>query len=157
MNLIPQLWQPILLASVLVFVASSIIWMALPIHKHDYKDPGEKEGPLMDFLRKERFQPGLYYVPWCQGGKSKDPAMADKLKNGPWAILSVAGSAPNMGKMFGAWFAHLLIISFYVAYVLNAAVPAGAPYLHVSFVGAGSGGTKSTPTVTSPPAAPDAT
>lgn len=31
------LWLPILLSAVIVFVASSIIHMAIPIHKNDYR------------------------------------------------------------------------------------------------------------------------
>ena len=50
----------------------------LPLHKHDYKNPGDKEGPLTD-LRAKSFEPGVYMVPWCHG-KEKDPATADKMK-----------------------------------------------------------------------------
>ena len=34
-----ELWLPILLSGVFVFVVSSVIHMALPIHKNDYKGP----------------------------------------------------------------------------------------------------------------------
>ena len=34
---IHALWLPILLSAVIVFVASSLIHMALPIHKSDYR------------------------------------------------------------------------------------------------------------------------
>jgi hypothetical protein len=126
-----DLWLPILLSAVLVFVASSIIWMASPLHKHDYKNLGEKEGPLLDMLRSASFAPGVYYVPWCHG-KPSDSAMADKLKRGPWAMLTVMTGAPHMGKMLGAWFTHLIIVGVFVAYLAShAGLAPGAEYLHV--------------------------
>lgn len=131
MSSLLSLWLPIVLTAVAVFVASSIIWMALPIHKHDYTDPGEKEGPLMDVLRREKFAPGVYYVPWCQGAKAKDPKVQEALKTGPWAMLYVNSSAPNMGKLLGAWMVHLLIISVFVAYLLSATLAPGAAFLAV--------------------------
>jgi type IV secretory pathway component VirB8 len=37
------LWFPILLSAVIVFVASSIIRMLLPIHKNDYRKLPEED------------------------------------------------------------------------------------------------------------------
>lgn len=125
-----DLWMPIVVSAVIVFVASSIIWMASPLHKHDYKNPGDREGPLLDFLRSHAFAPGVYYVPWCHG-KASDEATAEKLRRGPWAMLTVHGGPPNMGKMLGAWFAHLLIVGLFVAYLASHALPSGAEYLKV--------------------------
>jgi hypothetical protein len=126
-----DLWMPILLSAVICFVASSIIWMASPLHKHDYKNPGDKEGPLLEFLRSRSFAPGVYYVPWCQG-KPSDAAMADKLKRGPWAMLTVMPSSPNMGKMLTLWFVHLVIVGVFVAYIAShAGLLRDAEYLAV--------------------------
>lgn len=125
-----ELWHAILLSAVLVFVASSIIWMALPIHKHDYKDPGDKEGPLLDALRSAGLRTGVYFVPWCQG-KSKDE-VARRMKSDVWALVSVLPGAPNMGKMLGAWLAHQLVVAVFVAYVLTSSGMApGTAYLTV--------------------------
>jgi hypothetical protein len=125
------LWLPIVVSAVIVFIASSIIWMATPLHKHDYKNPGDKEGPILDLLRGAGMSPGMYYVPWCQGKNPKDPDVQARMKAGPWAMLTVMPEAPNMGKMLGLWFLHLLITSFLVAYVASHALPAGAQYLKV--------------------------
>ena len=125
------LWMPILVSAVLVFIASSIIWMALPIHKHDYKDPGANEDAIIGMLRSASLSPGVYYVPWCHG-KTKDPAAMNKMKTGPWALLTVIPSAPNMGKMLGFWFLHLVIVGVFVAYVTaHAGLNPGAEYLSV--------------------------
>lgn len=125
-----ELWLPILLSAVIVFVASSIIWMASPLHKHDYKNPGDKEGPLLDLLRNKAFEPGVYMVPWCHG-KQDDSTATERMKQGPWASLTVLPGMPNMGKMLSAWIAHLLIVGLFVAYLASHALPRGAEYLHV--------------------------
>jgi len=123
MAFLSTLWMPILLSAVLVFIASSIIWMASPLHKHDYKNPGDKEQDIMNMLKSGNFEPGVYYVPWCHGhGAQKDPAVIAKMKAGPWAMLNVIPGPPNMGKMLGLWFLHLLIIGVFVAYLTSHAV-----------------------------------
>jgi hypothetical protein len=127
-----ELWLPIVLSAVIVFVASSIIWMATPLHKNDYKDPGDKEESLLNAVRSAGLAPGAYYLPWCAGAKAKDPAVQERLKSGPWAMLTVMPGAPNMGRMLGLWFLHLLIVGVFVAYIgVNAGLPPGAPYLSV--------------------------
>ncbi|MGD9791264.1 MAG: hypothetical protein AB7Q00_09495 [Phycisphaerales bacterium] len=127
-----ELWLPILVSTVICFIASAIIWMALPIHKHDYKDPGDKEGPILDLLRTSKLDPGVYYVPWCGGKDWKDPANQAKLKAGPWAMLTVQAGQPNMGKNLGLWFIHLLIVGILVAYVTShAGLVSGSDYLKV--------------------------
>ncbi len=53
---------PILLSSVIVFLVSSVIHMALPWHKSDYpKVPNEDK--LRDALRPLAVPPGDYMVP----------------------------------------------------------------------------------------------
>ncbi len=131
MEFLTELWMPILLSAVLVFVASSIIWMATPLHKHDYKDPGSAEDGLLAALRSASLAPGIYYVPWCQG-KEKDPTAMERVKSGPWAMITVMGGMPNMGKMLTLWFLHLVIVGLFVAYIAhNAGLGAGAEYLSV--------------------------
>ncbi len=123
------LWLPILLSTVTCFILSSIIWMALPIHKKDYNDPGEKEGPMLDAIRSAALAPGAYFFPWCSGGNQKDPAYIEKMKKGPWAMVYLMSGAPRMGKMLGLWFAHLLIASALIGYVgSSSALASGASF-----------------------------
>lgn len=126
-----SLWLPILLSAVVVFVASAIIWMATPLHKHDYKDPGDKEDAILNMVRSANLKPGMYYVPWCQNKNQKDPAVIARMKEGPWAMLCVQGGPPNMGKMLGLWFFHLVIVSLFVAYLASHSLSPGATYLQV--------------------------
>jgi len=130
MDFLAHLWLPILASAAMVFVASSIIWMATPLHKHDYKNPGDKEESIVGMLRSSALEPGVYYVPWCQGKDKRAETMA-KMKTGPWAMLTVMTGPPNMGKMLGMWFAHLVIVGVFVAYVAHLAVTPGMKYLEV--------------------------
>ena len=61
---IVQLWLPIVLSAVIVFVISSIIHMASPWHKGDYpRVPNEDQ--LRSALRPLGIPPGDYMVPRC--------------------------------------------------------------------------------------------
>lgn len=133
-----ELWLPILVSTVFCFIASSIIWMASPLHKNDYKNPGEHEGPMLDFLRKAGFGTGIYVFPWCTHGKPT-PEMVEKMKQGPWAHLTVIQGPPSMGKPLALWFIHLLMIGVAVGYIASAGgLTAGANYLKVfQLVGTG--------------------
>lgn len=115
-----QLWLPILLSAVFVFVASSIIHMMLGYHKHDYKGVSEEEkfraavGPL-------NLAPGTYHVPHCSDHKAmKSPEYQEKLKQGPIALITVfPNGAPNMGKYLRCWFVYLLAVSVFAAYLAS--------------------------------------
>lgn len=135
MEFLLQLWMPILASAAIAFVASSILWMATPLHKHDYKNPGDKEGPIADAFRSMKLAPGAYFIPWCQGKDMKDPAVREKFKAGPWVLAYVLPGAPNMGKMLGLWFVHLALVGTATAYIawhgLETGLEPGAPYLSV--------------------------
>jgi hypothetical protein len=59
---IPELWLPILLSAVAVFVLSFLIHMVLPIHRGDLRRfPNEDE--VTDALRRANIPPGDYGAP----------------------------------------------------------------------------------------------
>ena len=71
-----SLWLPILLSAVMVFVASSIIHMALPYHRTDYRKlPAEDE--VMDALRKVGIPPADYMMP-CPGSPKEKRTDAEE-------------------------------------------------------------------------------
>ena len=62
MTVLQSLWLPILASAVFVFIVSSIIHMALPWHKGDFrKIPSEDQ--VMDALRPLNIPRGDYMVP----------------------------------------------------------------------------------------------
>jgi hypothetical protein len=129
---IPDLWLPILVATALVFVASNIVWMALPHHKSDAKRLPDEPAAL-DALGRQGLEPGLYRFPWANSmAEMKDPAFVEKLKKGPVALLTVLPSGPfNIGRQLGLWTGYLLIMGIFVAYVAGRVLGPGAPYLEV--------------------------
>jgi len=58
-----DLWLPILLSAAIVFVASSIIWTATPLHPRDYTHLGESELAILDAIRSSGLAPGVYFLP----------------------------------------------------------------------------------------------
>jgi hypothetical protein len=126
------LWLPILLSSVIVFVASSIIHMALPWHKSDYaKVPNEDK--MMDALRPLAIPPGDYMVPRPPSMEAmKSPEFLEKMKQGPVMVVTVIPNGPmTMGKNLALWFLYSVVVGIFAAYVAGRALPVGAPYLRV--------------------------
>src|SRR5574341_624754 len=111
MTELSALWLPILLSSVLIFVVSSIIHMALPWHKNDYpKMPNEEK--VMDALRPFAIPPGDYMVPCASNSQElRSPEFAEKLKKGPVMILTVLPSGPmSMGTNLVLWFLYSVVV-----------------------------------------------
>lgn len=123
------LWLPILLSAVFVFVVSSVIHMALPIHKGDYGGMPQ-EDRVLDALRAG-VPPGQYRFPYASSMKEYgSPAMKAKFERGPVGSIVVLRGM-NMGKALGQWFVFCLVIGVFVAYVTGLALPAGAEYMRV--------------------------
>lgn len=131
------LWLPILLSSVIVFVVSSIIHMALPWHKSDYpKVPNEDR--VMDALRPLAIPPGDYMIPRPSSREDmRSPEFAEKIRKGPVMMLTVMPNGPmSMGRNLVLWFLYCVVVGLLAAYVAGRALPVGAAYLRVfQFVG----------------------
>ena len=126
------LWLPILLSAVIVFVASSLVHMALPWHKNDYpKVPNEDA--LRAALRPLAIPPGDYLVPRASSREEmRDPAFLQKFQEGPNLILTVMAPGPiSMARNLTQWFLYLLVISLFAAYVASRTLAPGTPYLEV--------------------------
>lgn len=124
-----ELWLPILLSAVVVFVASSIIHMVLPYHKNDFR-PVPDEDRLMDALRPSALPRGEYMVPYCESREDmSSPEYLEKMEKGPVALITVLPSGPTrMGRTLALWFLYLLVVSYVAAYVASRAVLPGAEY-----------------------------
>ncbi len=132
-----SLWVPILLSAVIVFVASSILHMVLPIHRNDLRKL-PKETEVLDALRQFNIPPGDYGAP-LPGSMAgmKDPAFVERMKKGPLVLMTISpGAEPKMGPALAQWFVYCVIVNFFAGYVTSRAVDAGANYLSVfRFVG----------------------
>jgi hypothetical protein len=129
---ISALWLPILLSAVIVFVASSIIHMVLPMHKSDYRKLPD-EGRVLDALRAAGVTPGpAYHFPHTTHKEMKSPEVVEKFKRGPVGLLTVIRSGPPaMGKFLGQWFLYCVVISIFSAYLTGRTRAAGTHYLEV--------------------------
>jgi hypothetical protein len=132
MAILVRLWLPILLSAVLVFLASSIIHMALKWHNAEYRKLPD-EDLLRDAFQKADPAPGQYVIPWCLDPKERESEAAQrKYKEGPVALVWLMPKGlPNMGKSLGLWFAFNLVIGVLVAYLAGHVVPPGHRYLEV--------------------------
>jgi len=126
------LWLPILLSTVIVFVASSIMNMILPIHKADYHKLPE-EDRVLDALRAAGVTPGqIYFFPYTTHKETKSPTVIERFKRGPVGLLTVIPSGPpGMGKNLTQWFLYCIFISIFVAYLTSRTRNPGTPYLEV--------------------------
>ena len=123
------LWLPIILSAVIVFVASSIIHMLLPIHKSEYgKLPDEAN--VLAKLREANPKPGEYMFPCAASMKdSATPEMQAKFREGPCGFMTVIPTgAPAMGKPLTLWFVYTLVVGICVAYVGQLTLPVGTDY-----------------------------
>lgn len=131
------LWLPILLSSVIVFIASSLIHMVLPWHKSDFpKLPNEDQ--VRDALRPLAIPPGDYCIPRpLDNQEMRSPEFAEKMRQGPVMMLTVMPNGPmSMQRNLVMWFVFTVVVGFFAAYVAGRALPVGAPYLRVfQFVG----------------------
>jgi hypothetical protein len=122
-----DLWLPIVLSAVFVFVVSSVIHMALPIHKKDMKRLPD-EDKVLSAMRSAGVAAGQYMFPSCSSMKEMgSPEMLAKMKQGPVGNMIVLPSQPfSMGKSLGQWFALSLVISACAAYVAGLTLAPGA-------------------------------
>ena len=132
MDFLAELWLPILLSAFFVFLASSIIHMALPIHKGDYKKL-PNEAKVLEAMRTLGVSPGHYMFPCPSSMKEMgSPDMMEKYRTGPVGVLTVMpNGTPNMGKHLTLWFLFSILISVFAAYVGSLGLSRGAEFMTV--------------------------
>jgi hypothetical protein len=123
---------PILVAAVLVFIASSVIHMVLGYHRNDLGKLA-REDDVMAALRAFAIPPGDYVMPCPSGPQAmKDPAFVDKVKKGPAAFMTVMpGGGFSMAKNLTLWFIYSLLVGVFAAYITGRALGPGVEYLDV--------------------------
>jgi hypothetical protein len=129
---IPSLWLPILLSSVIVFFASWLLHMLLPLHRSDFLRVAD-EDQAQNALRGLNLAPGDYMIPYAGSPEGmKDPDFQERFKRGPVVVMTVYKTGGmNMGSSLAQWFVYLLVVGVLAAYVTGRALPAGTDYLEV--------------------------
>jgi hypothetical protein len=121
------------LASVFVFVASSIIHMALQWwHRSDYRKLPQ-EDKVMELLHPIAIPPGDYMVPAASGSdEMRTPQFKEKMMKGPVMTMTVVPAGPiQIGGRLALWFVYLLVVSHVAGYVACHTLPFGARYTSV--------------------------
>ncbi len=124
-----MLWLPILVSAVFVFIASNLLWMALPFwHRADYKKlPDERTvlGALAGVTT------GQYIAPAMEWSKATEEERA-AAQQGPMAFLLVRNpNAFSFGKALTVYFLYTLVISAIVGYLAGIVLPPGVHYSRV--------------------------
>ncbi len=135
MGFLAELWLPILLSSVLIFIASALAWMISPHHKQDWKGLPNEDG-FLDALRANNTPPGQYMFPFCASQKAaaeamKDPEKKKKWEAGPHGSLYLRADPPNMGRNMGLMFVFYIVVGVFVAYMGNLTLGEDPEYLQV--------------------------
>jgi hypothetical protein len=127
-----DLWLAILLATVGVFIVSSIVHMALPHHKADWKKL-PNEDSFLEAVRSGSVKAGQYFFPWCDMHNMKDPEVKKRYEAGPHGTVVVWAGMPNFPKNLVLQFIFFLVVSFCVAYVGTLALSGrpGVEYMQV--------------------------
>lgn len=127
-----SLWMPIVLAAVIVFVASSVMHMMLTYHQSDFlKLPDEDK--VLQALSSFRLPPGDYYLPHASSmAAMKDEKYLAKLNAGPVAFMTVSPNGPpSMGASLVQWFLYSLVVGLFAGYVASRTLGPGADYMVV--------------------------
>jgi len=125
------LWLPILLAAVIVFIASSIIHMVLPYHKSSYRKLSD-EDKVRAAIRASNPSPGMYNFPFCTQKDLNSDEMKAKFTEGPVGHMIILPNGPVfLPKFLIQWFLFCVLVGIFVAYLAVHVVTPGAPYRHV--------------------------
>jgi hypothetical protein len=110
MTPIGQLWIPIVLSAVLVFVASSLIHMLFKWHNSEYRKLSNEDA-VRAAVRAGSAAPGQYVIPFCQEMKEmQSPEMQQKYVEGPIGFMVLrAPGPPKMGGFLVKWFIYNLV------------------------------------------------
>ena len=124
-----ELWLPILLSAVFVFIASNILWMALPFwHSRDYRTTGNDAAYI---AASSSLQPGMYMFPKMDW-KTMTPEQQKEWAAGPSALMYLKNpSAFSFPTTLGTYFLYTIVGSFCAAYIAEETIPRGAEYMRV--------------------------
>ena len=124
-----QLWLPILLSAVAVFLVSFVTHMLLKYHNTDFQKL-PNEDAILAALGSHNIPVGEYMFPHmtgAEGNPMKDPVYIEKRKRGPAGILSVMPNGmPGLGGYLAQWFVYAVVCSLFAGYLAGAALPPGA-------------------------------
>lgn len=132
MQFLQELWLPIVVSGVAVFILSALAWTALPHHRTEWRRL-DGEDAVLDALRASGVTPGLYTFPYAMGPKELgQPEIAAKFNRGPVGYITVGPSGMRgMGPMMLQSLVFYWVVAVFVAYIASHTLAADAEYLAV--------------------------
>lgn len=128
--MLAELWLPILLSAVALFIASFVSWMVLQLHRNDWRKI-EREDEFLEAIRGAGLPTGSYMFPYCgTSAEMRSEEFQRKYDAGPRGVMTVLPPT-NMGVNLGLTFVYLLAVSFCLAYLATLALPRGATFMPV--------------------------
>lgn len=126
MEFLAEQWLPILASAVIVWIASFLMHMVLPLHKGEWRGLPD-EASALETIRKA--PPGSYMFPWCSMAEMKDPAVQEKIKRGPNGIMVVWSGPTNFGASLVSTLVFYIVVGIFVAYLADHTLPPASEYL----------------------------
>ncbi len=126
MEFLSNLWMPILVSAVFVWISSFIMHMVVKHHRGDLTGlPNEEQA--MEMLRTVK--PGNYMFPFCQDGNWNSPEMTEKMNKGPMGVLTIFNGPTNMGANLMQMLLFYIVVGIFVAYIGSQALHGESEYL----------------------------
>jgi hypothetical protein len=131
MEALSHLWLPILVSAVAVFVTSALLHMLFTYHNSDYRK-FSNEDEVRAAINKGGATAGQYILPYAIGAQFKEPAVQQKMREGPAGFVLLRKPAgPEMGPALTQWLVLTLVLSLLVAYIAALALAPGADHMAV--------------------------
>lgn len=127
---IVELWLPIVVAAVVMFLASFVIWAVLKYHNADYKQLADEEAARAGLKGNS---PGYYLLPFALDPKDcEKPEVKQKYEEGPIAYITMQPNGmPSMGPMMVKMVIYFLVVAILCGYMVSSTLPPEAEYLAV--------------------------
>ena len=130
MGFVVDLWLPILIATVVLWLMSFLFWAVVPHHFGDRKQVADEDA-LMEYIRQANIAPGNYFFPYAATSKTQNSKeYAEKYTNGPRGTLNVY-AMPNMGRNMGLTILYFFVTIFTIAYIVHLVCPLGTESMRV--------------------------
>jgi FtsH-binding integral membrane protein len=127
---VAELWLPIVLSAVGVFIVSFIAHMLVGHHNSDFTKLPNEDG-FLETVRSGSIAAGQYMFPFCDMKDMKDPEKKKRYAAGPHGVITVWPGVPNMGKNLVLTFIYYLVVGLFVAYLGSVVLHAGEEYMRV--------------------------
>ena len=125
MEFLIELWLPILLASLAVYITGNILYMVLPHHRKDFQ-PLPDEDALRTAIAAQNLPRAAYAIPHAASKEDwKNKEKQEKFRTGPVGILTIGRPGTSMTRQLIQHVFYVFAVSICVAYVSFAALGGG--------------------------------